>query len=92
MNVWSSGMILTSGARGREFDSCKRKKLFSIFYMYVCMYVCMYLLLKSNIFRYGMSVWSNGMIFSSSVRGREFDSRKRKKLFSIFYMYVCIYY
>ena len=52
-----------------------------------CAYV--YLLLNSNIFRYEMGVRSSSMILALDARNHEFDSYKRKKLFS---MYVCIYY
>ena len=54
--------------------------------------VCVYLLLKSNIFRYRMSVWSNGMMLTLGARCREFNSRKRKKFFIFHFSYVCIYY
>ena len=39
LGVWSSGMILASGARGREFDSCNTPfflSFFSIFDEHSC--------------------------------------------------------
>ena len=49
----------------------------------------MNILLKFNILRYVISVWSTSMILASNARGRKFDYSKKKKLF--YFLYVCLY-
>ena len=69
------GLVVNSHfkcSKRRKFDFHKEE----VFHF---SYVCMYLLLKSNILKYGMSVWSSGMILALGARGCKFDSRNIPK-------------